>query len=70
MNEIEREAVLTDRFEKRKALNERREARRKAREAEGKKSSKDTRTLSVGVRSHPSNAASNLPNTLMIRAAR
>lgn len=48
MNEIEREAVLTDRFEKRKALNERREARRKAREAEGKKSSKDTRTLSGG----------------------
>lgn len=44
MNEIEREAVLTERFEKRKALQERREARRKAREAEGKKSSKDTST--------------------------
>ena len=45
MNEIEREAVLTERFEKRKALQERREARRKLREAEGKKSSKDTSTV-------------------------
>src|SRR5690349_4721058 len=36
MNEIEREAVLTERFEKRKALLERKEARRRAKREEGK----------------------------------
>ena len=47
MSEIDRENVLTERFERRKALQERIEARRRARGAEGKKSSKDTSMLSL-----------------------